>query len=323
MSQEVKTAVVGVGSLGRHHARIYHELPGVRLKGVVDILPERCEEVAHSYGCESFCDFRELIGLVDAVSLAVPTVLHAQIGSQLLESGLHVLVEKPISHTLEGADKLISAQRTSGKVLHVGHTERFNPAVTALAPYVSHPLFFEGHRLGIFVQRSLDIDVVLDLMIHDLDLVLSLVKAPLVEIRSSGIPVLTKRIDIANARLEFKNGCVANLTASRVSNEKIRKLRFFQPGQYISLDFRKREAEVFGLVATNGEKKIQYQIVKGEPLEPLRGEISSFLNCVRGEKQTVWPGPCDVNQGRAALEVGLTLLGEMSKPLNAPDFGVS
>lgn len=323
MSLSLKTAVVGVGSLGSHHARIYHELPGARLTGVVDPIQDRAEEVAQTFGCEVFTDYRELIGVVDAVSLAVPTILHAQMGANLLEGGLHVLVEKPVAHTLEGADQLIAAQEASGKVLHVGHTERFNPAVTALGPHLSRPLFFEGHRLGVFVGRSLDVDVVLDLMIHDLDLVLSLVDAPLVEIRSAGVPVLTNRIDIANARLEFENGCVANLTASRVSSERVRKLRFFQPGQYLSLDFQKKETEVFGLVEADGGKNIQHQIVKGEPMEPLRAEISSFLSCARGEEQTAWPGPCNVIQGRAALEVALNLLSEMGGPLTgSPETGM-
>ncbi len=314
MSQALKTAVVGVGSLGRHHTRIYSELPGVKLTAVVDEVPDRAEDVAREFACQSFTDYRELIGLVDAVSVAVPTVLHAEMGSRLLEAGLHVLVEKPVSHTLEGADRLIAAQEASGRVLHVGHTERFNPAVTALGPHLSRPLFFEGHRLGVFVGRSLDVDVVLDLMIHDLDLVLSLVQEPLAEIRSAGVAVLTPRIDIANARLEFESGCVANLTASRVSSERVRKLRFFQPGQYLSLDFRKKETEVFGLVDSDGGKKIRHQIVSGEPVEPLRAEISSFLSCVQGEEETAWPGPCNAQQGRAALEVALTLLSEMRSP---------
>ena len=315
MSSAPKTAVVGVGALGGHHARIYHESPDVDLVGVVDSSPDRAAEVARMYGCAALTDYRDLIHLADAVSLAVPTLLHAEIGSALLRAGLHVLVEKPIADTLEGADRLIAAQEASGRVLHVGHSERFNPALTGLQEHLTLPLFFEGHRLGAFVTRSLDVDVVLDLMIHDLDLVLSLVQQPLREIRAAGVPVLTPRIDIANARLEFENGCVANLTASRVSTEKVRKLRFFQPGQYLSLDFQKRETEIFGVVDAGGEKKISHQVVSGEAVEPLRAEISAFLSCVRGHPGEAWPGPCSGPQGRAVLEVALNLLSQMRSPL--------
>ena len=315
MSSTLKTAVVGVGALGSHHARIYHELPAANLVAVVDSRPDRAADVARKYGCAASTDYRDLINLADAVSLAVPTVLHAEIGSALLEAGLHVLVEKPIADTLEGANRLIAAQKAFGRVLHVGHSERFNPALTQLHGHLTLPLFFEGHRLGAFVTRSLDVDVVLDLMIHDLDLVLSLVQQPLREIRAAGVPVLTPRIDIANARLEFENGCVANLTASRVSSEKVRKLRFFQPGQYFSLDFEKKETEIFGVVEADGKTQITHQVVSGEPVEPLRAEISAFLNCVRGHPEEAWPGPCRGAQGRAVLEVALTLLSQMGNPL--------
>ena len=315
MSSALKTAVVGVGALGSQHARIYHELPAANLVAVVDSSPDRAADVARKYGCAASTDYRDLINLADAVSVAVPTVLHAEIGSALLEAGLHVLVEKPIADTLEGADRLTAAQKASGTVLHVGHSERFNPALTPLHEHLTLPLFFEGHRLGAFVTRSLDVDVVLDLMIHDLDLVLSLVQQPLREIRAAGVPVLTPRIDIANARLEFENGCVANLTASRVSSEKVRKLRFFQPGQYFSLDFEKKETEIFGVVEEDGKMQIAHQVVSGEPVEPLRAEILAFLNCVQGHPEESWPGPCSGAQGRAVLEVALTLLSQMGSPL--------
>ena len=318
MSGALKTAVVGVGALGSHHARVYHELAAADLVAVVDSSPERAADAARKYGCAVCTEYRDLINLVDAVSLAVPTVLHAEIGCALLEAGLHVLVEKPIADTLEGADRLVAAQQASGRVLHVGHSERFNPALTKLHEYLTLPLFFEGHRLGAFVARGLDVDVVLDLMIHDLDLVLSLVQQPLQEIRAAGVPVLTPRIDIANARLEFENGCVANLTASRVSTEKVRKLRFFQPGQYLSLDFQKKETEIFGVVDAGGKKQIAHQVVSGEPVEPLKAEISAFLSCIRGQPEESWPGPCSGSQGRAVLEVALSVLNQMRSPLQ-PD----
>ncbi len=321
MSSAVKTAVVGVGALGSHHARIYDQLPGAKLVAVVDRDPDRASEVARKCGCAAFTEYGDVIDLADAVSLAVPTVAHAEIGCALLEAGLHVLVEKPIADTLEGADRLIAARKASGRVLHVGHSERFNPALTELQGHLTLPLFFEGHRLGAFVSRSLDVDVVLDLMIHDLDLVLSLVQQPLQEIRAAGVPVLTPRIDIANARLEFENGCVANLTASRVSTERVRKLRFFQPGQYLSLDFQKKETEIFGVVETVGKRHISHQVVGGGDVEPLRAEIAAFLDHVRGHPGEAWPGPCSGAQARAALEVALNLLSRMRTPLQSDPAG--
>src|SRR6185436_12959631 len=229
----MKTAVIGVGHLGKHHARLYAELPGVELVGVVDLQPARAAEIAQSHGTQTFADYRELFGKVDAVSLAVPTTDHARIGADLLEHGIDILVEKPIASTLDEARLLIDTAARQGRILQTGHVERFNPVVTAAIEVATTPQFFEIHRLAVFTPRSLDIDVVLDLMIHDLDIVLRLVKSPVAEVRAVGIPVLSRKADIANARVEFENGCVANLTASRVSFEKTRKLRFFQPHDYI------------------------------------------------------------------------------------------
>ena len=217
-----------MGALGEHHARIYSELSEAELVAVVDTREERAQRLADLCGCRSYSDYLEIVGAVDAVSLVVPTAEHARIGVDLLQRGMHVLVEKPIAKSTAEADLLIQAQREKGAVLHVGQSERFNPALLAVQPFISGPRFFEAHRLGVFVPRSLDIDVVLDLMIHDLDLILHFVKSPIREIRAVGIPVLSSRVDIANARLEFENGCVANVTASRVSTEKIRKLRLFR-----------------------------------------------------------------------------------------------
>ncbi len=224
-----------------------------------------------------------ILGKVDAVSVAVPTELHARIGQDLLDHGVNVLVEKPITRTLEEADSLVAAQARTGRILRVGHVERFNPAVQAVLPFRTTPRFFESHRLGIFSPRSLDIDVVLDLMVHDLDLVLRLTRSPVVDIKAVGIPILTPRIDIANARLEFEDGCVANMTASRVSKDKVRKLRFFQPSDYISIDFFKQEVEMYSLVQKTPRPEILERVLPVTKEEPLKLELLSFLRAVRGE----------------------------------------
>jgi predicted dehydrogenase len=242
---------------------------------------------------------------VAAVTLAVPTQLHSSIGKELLEQGIHVLVEKPIAEDLAGADELIQAQSKGESVLHVGHSERFNPVVEAVRGYVSTPQFFEAHRLGVFVSRSLDIDVVLDLMIHDLDLILHLSAGELVEIRAVGIPVLTPRVDIANARLEFDNGCVANVTASRVSKEKIRKLRFFQPHDYISLDFHNQLVEMYSLSGNEREKQIIERSLDIRQGEPLRVELEAFLAAIAGDSSSV---ACTGEEGKRALAVALDIL---------------
>ncbi len=303
----VKTAVVGVGALGGHHARIHAELTEAELVAAVDIRPERAEAMASRFGCQACTDYRDVIGQVDAVSLAVPTSEHARIGSELLRAGVHVLVEKPMAQDLAGADALIDAAAAASAVLQVGHSERFNPAVRAVRPLVRSPRFFEAHRLGVFVPRSLDIDVVLDLMIHDLDLILDWVAAPLAEIRAVGIPILTPRIDIANARLEFEDGCVANVTASRVSSEKVRKLRFFQLHDYVSIDFQARDAQMFSLLEEGDQRRISRRQFQIEPAEPLEGEIRAFLAAVRGEPEG-WELACTGQQGKRVLQVALELL---------------
>lgn len=301
---------MGIGSLGKHHARIYSELPQSDLVAVIDPVEDRAQEVASRYGCRALRDYRQIFGEVDAVSLAVPTTGHSEIGCHLLSEGVHVLVEKPISNTLEGADRLIEVQEKAGVILQVGHSERFNPALTELGGHITNPLFFEGHRLGFFVPRSLDVDVLLDLMIHDLDLVLTMSDQSVAETRSVGIPVLSDQVDIANARIEFRNGCVANLTASRVSNEKVRKLRFFQPNQYISVDFNGQKTEIFG-VEGRTSKTINRSVVKGQNVEPLRAEINAFLDSVMGKEKALWPGPCSALEGRRALQLALRLMDQI------------
>ncbi len=300
-----KVAVVGVGALGGHHARIYSELPDAELVAVVDIDPDKAQQVASLYHCQSYSQYEEILDSVEAISLAVPTREHARIGVEFLKRDVHVLVEKPIAQNLEEADQLIQAQKKSGALLQVGHTERFNPALLAVKPVVRQPQFFETHRLGIFVPRSLDVDVILDLMIHDLDIILHLVDSPIQEIRAVGIPVLTPRIDIANARLQFENGCVANVTASRVSREKIRKLRFFQPLEYVSIDFHKQEVEMFHL--QEGETmQIAERHFEIERAEPLRLELQTFLNAIAGKKTSDQePSGCSGEEGKRALELAL------------------
>jgi predicted dehydrogenase len=303
--KRVRVGVVGVGVLGRHHARVYAELPEAELVGVCDSQPERAEAVARDYGCAVFEDASRLFGQVEAVSIAVPTVLHAPLGLEALEAGVHVLVEKPIAADLAQADRLIERAAARDRILQVGHSERFNPVLRAVLPYVRRPRFFEAHRLGVFVPRSLDVDVVLDLMIHDLDLVLWLVGQPIAEIRAVGIPVLTPRVDIANARIEFGDGTVANFTASRVSRERVRKLRFFQASDYISLDFHHRTVEMYSLISEGGQRRIQERRPEVPPVEPLRAELEAFLRAVQG---TPCPDCCSGEQGRSALEAGLEIV---------------
>ncbi len=309
MSPPLKVAVIGVGALGVHHARIYSQLAQTELVAVVDILEDRAREVAAKHECEAYTDFHQILDKVQAVSLAVPTEQHSSIGSDCLRAGLDVLVEKPIASTLEQADRLLEAAVRHDRVLRVGQSERFNPALRAVLPFLKQPLFFEAHRLGVFVPRSLDIDVVLDLMIHDLDLVLRLSRSRVSEVRSVGIPVLTPRIDIANARLEFENGCVANITASRVSREKVRKFRFFQPHDYVSLDFFKQEVEMYSLVDAVPGKKVeerQLTITKGEPL---RLEIESFVRAASREGDGSGDfSACSGEQGAEALALALKIL---------------
>src|SRR5512136_2751668 len=262
---KVRVGVVGVGALGQHHARVYASLPGASLVGVVDTFPGRAEEIAGPLGTKVFSRHEELFGKIDAVSIATPTILHAEIGEQFLKQGIHVLVEKPIAHTMEAADRLILAARESGRMLQVGHLERFNPAVIELRKMVTKPRFFEAHRMGLFSPRSLDIDVILDLMIHDLDIISLLVGHPPARVDAVGIAILSQRIDIANARIHFTNGCVANITASRVSMEKVRKLRLFQANQYISLDYTRQDVSLYSLEGVPGAGTPQ---ISGRKLTP-------------------------------------------------------
>ncbi len=299
----VKVAVIGAGHFGREHARVYSNLENAHVVAVCDINESHGRPVAESCGADFVTDFREVIGKVDAVSLAVPTISHHKIACELLDAGISVLVEKPIACTLEEADEMIRIAEKRGAVLQVGHLERFNPAVAAASRIAIEPRFFEAHRLSVFTPRSLDVDVVMDLMIHDIDIVLSLVKNSVMEVRAAGVPILTPRVDIANARVEFENGCVANLTASRVSGERVRKLRFFQPHQYVSIDYAAQEAGVVSVKPTaEGRPQFESRLLEVERGEPLRLEIESFLAAISGA-----PVRVSGAEGRRALELAVAI----------------
>lgn len=300
----VRVAVIGVGYYGSNHVRVYRGLPQVEFVGVVDTNPQRAAAVAAEFGIQALGSLNELDGRVDAVSLAIPTVDHARVGVNLLERGIDLLVEKPIASSLEEADRLIAAAERNGRVLQVGHLERFNPAVLAVRSILTTPLFFEVHRLGVFTARSLDVDVVYDLMIHDLDIILSLVGMPVKNVHAVGIPILSQKVDIANARVEFINGCVANLTASRVSTEKVRKLRFFQPKEYVSIDYTRRDALVCDVAdpagaASGAVPPIRFHKLETSAVEPLEAELSAFIQAVEARGKPAVSGA----EGRRALEL--------------------
>jgi predicted dehydrogenase len=304
----LRLAVVGVGSVGRHHARILAAMPDVDLVGVADIKPERAQEVAANYNTAAFTSASDLLGRVDAVSIATPTVSHVDVALPFVESGIAVLVEKPLAASLADADRLVTAAAARGAILAAGHTERFNPAVAAALPMVSSPRFVEIHRLGTFPERSLDIDVIFDLMIHDLDLLLATVGSDIESVEAVGVNVLTPRIDIANARLRFASGCVANVTASRISRDRVRKARFFQHDAYISIDYAAQELEVYRLVSQNGGRPaITGGRVDIQNDEPLRRELDDFVGAVRNRRQPTVTG----HDGRAALALATRIAERM------------
>ena len=300
----MKAAVIGVGHLGQHHARILSSLPGVTLAGVVDIDAARAAKVAADYGTQGFTDVRE-IGALDVAVIAAPTEHHASIAMSLVQSGVHTLIEKPVTRTVGEADALIAAAKAAGVVLAVGHSERFNPAVAAARPYVNDPRFIEVHRMGTQIGRSLDIDVVLDLMIHDLDLILSLVPSQVERVEAVGVPVLTNKVDIANARVRFANGCIANLTASRISRDQVRKIRFFQRERYLSIDTAAREVEMYQLTPQpGGLPKIDGGKLTVPGDEPLKRELEDFVTAVREQRPPGVPG----EEGRAALALAVQIV---------------
>ena len=313
----ISVAVVGVGVFGRNHARVYKELEqqgeAVRLLGVVDPDINRADAVAREFGCKGFSSVHQMLTThseLQAASVAVPTVHHLEVARELMKAGVDVLIEKPLAATLAEAEELVALAATHKRVGQVGHLERFNPAVRATVPLLTQPMFFEVHRLSVFSPRSLDVDVVLDLMIHDLDIVLAFAKSPVKEVRAVGLPILSGKVDIANVRLEFESGCIANFTASRVSTERVRKLRFFQPRQYVSLDYGRQDVAVFtvGDDQASGMPSVNPQIGMTKPSvaseEPLHAELKSFLRAVRERSTPVVP----LEDGRNALALALEVV---------------
>ena len=296
--------MVGAGSFGRNHLRVIHQSEHAELAGVLDSNPERAAEAASADACSILTSLEELAGKADAAVVATPTRTHAEIGRRLMELGVDVLIEKPIARTVEEARMLVETAEGTGRILQVGHLERFNPAVTALEAVITKPLFFEVHRLSEFSPRSLDVDVVLDLMIHDIDIVLTLTKQQPEEIRAAGIHILSEKVDIANVRMQFPGGCVANLTASRVSTERVRKLRLFQPHEYISLDYTRQDAARF---MVKPPLSIGYAPLPVSKDEPLRLELESFFASVVSRSIPRVTG----QQGLAALEVAQDILDKI------------
>jgi predicted dehydrogenase len=305
--EALRVAVVGVGHLGRHHARILSAMAGARLTAVVDTQPDRARDVAAASATTALTDYRELVGHVDAVVVAVPTELHAEIAVPFLERGIPVLVEKPMSRSIEDADRMLAAAASGGAILGVGHTERHNPAVAIAMSLVTAPRFIEVHRLSAFPDRSLDIDVVFDLMIHDLDIITAIVRSEVTSIEAVGVPVLTSRYDIANVRLRFASGCIANITASRISRDRVRKIRFFQPDAYLSVDYASQEVEGWRLVRKEPRPDIQGGPIPVERDEPLRRELADFVAAVRdGRKPLV-----DGEAGRRSLVLASQIADKM------------
>ncbi len=331
-SETLRAGVIGCGAFGRNHARVYRDLQAdpsqaVQLLGVVDLDAERAQAVAKEFGAQAFPSVDELIAAgVQAVSVAVPTVSHLAVARRLIENGVDVLVEKPLTTTVAEADALIELAQRHGRIAQAGHLERFNPAVRATVPLLTRPMFFEVHRLSVFTPRSLDVDVILDLMIHDLDVVLSFVKSPVKEIRAVGLPILSPKVDIANVRMEFESGCVANFTASRVSTERIRKLRFFQPHEYVSVDYSRQDVLVLrvegvtpqiadpdpfnpGAVAASAFPSITPLKPQVEPQEPLRVELISFLRAVRERSMP----EVTLQDGRRALAAAMQIIDAIAE----------
>ncbi len=307
----IKVGVVGVGYLGQHHARIYSELRDCELVGVADISPERARDIAKKFKTQALGSYEELLGKVDAVSIVAPTVEHHRIAKAFLSSGVDVLLEKPITVTVEEADELVKLSDEGGRIFQVGHLERFNSAVTKMVELTTTPKFIECNRLSPFPDRSTDVDVVLDLMIHDIDIILSLVGSPVKHIHAVGIPVISHNVDIANARMEFESGCVANITSSRISLKKERKIRLFQPDTYISLNYQDQEIYAYHRIPNkkdpDGKPDIVGGKVKVEKKEPLKAELEAFLHSVRTRTRPLVSG----HEGREALKVAMRVQEEI------------
>ncbi len=302
----IRTAVIGAGQFGRNHCRVVYESARAELAFVVDTDAGRAAEGAAAAGAQTLADYRELAGKVDAAIVATPTTAHEEVASALLEAGIDVLVEKPVTPDVAAAERLIAIAERRGRILQVGHLERFNPAVIELERRATLPLFFEIHRLNVFSPRSLDVDVVLDLMIHDVDVVLGLTKAEPEDVRAAGVRILSQKVDIANVRLQFPNGCIANLTASRVSTERVRKLRLFQPQQYLSLDYTRQDLAIFSV---GGNRQIGFEQAPVAKSEPLAVQFAAFLDSVESRTSP----KCSGAAARLSLGVALSILDKIEE----------
>ncbi len=307
---EIRVAVIGVGYLGKFHAEKYAAMDNVRLVGVADIDRSRAEEVAARFGSRAFTDYRELLSHVDAVSIVVPTESHFNVGLEFLNHDADVLIEKPMTTTLEQADELIDVAETKGRMLQVGHLERFNPAVLALKDIIANPMFIEAHRLSIFTDRSTDVSVVLDLMIHDIDIILNIVNSGIQNIQAAGVPVICEHADIANVRLQFESGCVANVTASRISTKNQRKIRIFQKDAYIAVDFAGREITLIRRNENQSDSLVpgtDFQQLSFSEADVLEDELVSYIQAVRTRSAPVVSG----HAGRKALAVALDIMDQV------------
>ncbi len=304
-AKPLRVGVVGVGYLGKLHARIYAAMPDVELVGVVDVDANAARDIAAHHGCTAYTDANKLIGEVDAVSIVVPTSAHLEVARPFLENGIHMLMEKPLAPSIEEGQKLVELADRADVIFQVGHIERFNAGVMMLAEQAMNPRFIEVHRLGPFVARATDVDVVTDLMIHDIDIVMELVKSPLKNVAATGIPVVTDHVDIANARLEFENGAVANVTASRVSNKKFRRIRIFGDAHYYGLDYIEQKLEIsYAQKSADGEwPKIVNQSVDIQPRPPLDTELEHFVRSVRTGQPPLVTGRVGLEALRVALLV--------------------
>lgn len=305
IEKKIKLAVIGVGHHGRQHARVFATMPDVTLQAVVDLDRDRADEEAVKYSSQAETDYTNIVDEVDAVSIAVPAQHHFEVSAFFLNRGKHIFLEKPIAETARQAEELLKLARTNDAVFQIGHIERFNPAITALAEVLGEPRFIEVHRLCPYNPRGCDVGVVLDLMIHDIEIVLHLVKSKVTNVSAVGVNVLSPTEDIANARLEFADGCIANITSSRVSPERMRKIRVFQNDAYISLDYSKQE----GLIYRKAEGEIIREQIPTEKSEPLRLELESFVECVKNSAAPVVSG----EQGKQALEIASMILEDIER----------
>jgi predicted dehydrogenase len=308
-NRKIKLGVIGVGHLGQYHVKNLVTLSDVELVGIVDTNSQRAQEIGHRYNVPVYPDYHDLVGKVDGVTIVVPTIYHHEVGKFFLEKGIHTLLEKPITSTLKEASELVRLSKENQVILQVGHVERFNAGLIKLKEYIKNPMFIEGHRLAPFDPRVKDIGVVMDLMIHDIDIVLSLIKSEIKQIDAVGVKVLTPHEDIANARITFQNGCIANLTASRISPQKMRKIRLFQEDGYFSLDYMKPELEIYRKVATTSGVTILPEKIVFDVNESLKRELESFVQSIQEGKPPLVTG----EKGKDALEVALEITEQIDQ----------